>query len=87
MVGWWWWWGGETIHHSDLPNSRHLQNLVWEATSRLVNNYTPSCGLNLVKKNKALFFERKAVLSLCCHLVAGMGMCLSGVLCLSRMFF
>lgn len=51
---------------------------MWEATSRIaVNSYTPSFGLDFLKKNKALFLEPRSVLSLCCHLVAGMLTCKS----------
>ena len=38
------WVGGEAIHHSDLPNSRHQQNPMWEATSRLQSTATPQFG-------------------------------------------
>ena len=73
------------IQISQIPGC--LQNPMWEATSRIaVNNYTPSFGLDFVEKHKALFLGRGVVLSLCCHLVAGMWMCLSRELAPCRMF-
>lgn len=88
LQDWVWGWGEEKpylIQISQMPGC--LQNPTWEATGRtVVNNYTPSFGLDFVQKYKALFLGRRAVLGLCCHLVAGMWMCLSRGLARSRMF-